>query len=41
VTADVYAHAIRGQDDDAVRKLEEFQEESRRKAGAPKARQVQ
>ena len=29
MTADVYAHAIRGQDDEAVRKLEEFQEESR------------
>jgi len=41
VTADVYAHALRGQDDDAVRKLEEFQQESRRKSGAPQRGRVQ
>jgi integrase len=41
VTADVYAHAIRGQDDEAVLKLEEFQEESRRKAGAPQRGRIQ
>ena len=29
VTADVYAHAIHGQDDEAVRKWEEFQEQNR------------
>jgi integrase len=29
VTADVYAHAIHGQDDDAVRKWEEYQRKSR------------
>lgn len=29
VTADVYAHAIHGQDDEAVKKWEEFQEQNR------------
>jgi integrase len=41
VTAEVYAHCLRGQDDDAVRKLEEFQRESRRAAGAAEQGQVQ
>jgi integrase len=41
VTADVYAHAIRGQDDEAVRTLEEFQQESRKKAGSPAKGQIQ
>ena len=41
VTAEVYAHSLRGQDDEAVRKLEEFQRASRSAAGAPAAGQVQ
>jgi integrase len=41
VTAEVYAHAVRGADDDAVRKLEEFLRESRRVAGATEERRVQ
>jgi integrase len=35
VTAEVYAHSLRGQDDEAVRKLEEFQRASRSAAGVP------
>jgi integrase len=41
VTAEVYAHSLRGQDDEAVRKLEEFQRESRRAVGAPQPGRVQ
>jgi integrase len=40
-TAEVYAHSLRGQDDEAVRKLEEFQRASRSAAGAPAVGQVQ
>jgi hypothetical protein len=29
VTADVYSHAINGQDDEAVRKWEEYQQRNR------------
>jgi integrase len=41
VTAEVYAHSLRGQDDEAVRKLEEFQQQSRRNADASWSKQVQ
>ena len=41
VTAEVYAHSLRGQDDEAVRKLEEFQRASRSAAGVPVVEQVQ
>jgi integrase len=40
VTAEVYAHSLRGQDDEAVRKLEEFQRASRSAARAPAVGQV-
>jgi len=35
------AHSLRGQDDEAVRKLEEFQRASRSAAGVPVVEQVQ
>jgi integrase len=35
VTAEVYAHSLRGQDDEAVKKLEEFQWASRSAMGTP------
>jgi integrase len=41
VTAEVYAHSLRGQDDEAVRKLEEFQRASRSAAGASVVGRVQ
>jgi integrase len=41
VAAEVYAHSLRGQDDEAVRKLEEFQRASRSAAGALTVGQVQ
>jgi integrase len=41
VTAEVYAHSLRGQDDEAVPKLEEFQRESRSAAGTPAVGRVQ
>jgi len=37
VTADVYAHAIHGQDDEAVRRWEEFQRKNRPDLGNPRA----
>jgi integrase len=40
VTAEVYAHSLRGQDDEAVRKLEEFQRASRSAAGVPAAERI-
>jgi integrase len=41
VTAEIYAHSLRGQDDEAVRKLEEFQRASQSAAGAPQPGRVQ
>jgi integrase len=37
VTADVYAHAIHGQDDEAVRRWEEFQQKNRPDLGSTRA----
>ena len=38
VTAEIYAHSLRGQDDETVRKLEEFQRASRSAGSAPQPR---
>jgi integrase len=41
VTANIYSHAIHGQDDEAVKKWEEYQRKNRPAAGLDQQRQVQ